>query len=55
MHLKGKIIGFSNLLIITFFVLFIALQTSVFVSTIQVKSIFRWLFKRIISLKAEKA
>ncbi|MCL4396833.1 hypothetical protein M1494_00605 [Candidatus Parvarchaeota archaeon] len=55
MHLKEKVNGFANLLVIVFAVLFIALQTSLFVSTVQVKSSFRWLFKRILALKAEKA
>ncbi|MGC8533855.1 MAG: hypothetical protein ACP5MV_04500 [Candidatus Parvarchaeum sp.] len=55
MHLKEKINGFANLLVITFIVLLIAVKISFFVFNIQIKAGLKWLFKRIISLKAEKA
>ena len=54
MNLKEKIMGFVNLSAITFAVLLIAMQTSIFVSILPVKRSFTWLFKRIIALKAEK-
>ncbi|MCL4362120.1 MAG: hypothetical protein OH338_01255 [Candidatus Parvarchaeota archaeon] len=54
MHLKEKISGFANVLAITFAVFLMAMETSLFVSSIQVRRSFTWLFKRIISLKAEK-
>jgi hypothetical protein len=55
MHLKLKLKGFVNVLVITFAVLLLALQISLFVSNLQVKRSFRWLFKKIASVKTEKA
>ncbi len=54
MHLREKVDGFANVLVIAFVVLSIALQTSILVSGMQVKRSFTWLFKRILALKAEK-
>ncbi len=54
MHLKGRVSGVVNLFAITFAVLFIAIQISIFVSILQIKRSFTWLFKRIIAVKVEK-
>ena len=54
MHLKGKASEFVNMFVIVFAVLLLAMQTSIFVSILQVKRSFTWLFKRIIALRAEK-
>jgi len=54
MNLKEKANGFVNMFIIAFAVLLIAMQVSIFVLILQVKSSFTWLFKKIIALKAEK-
>ncbi|MCL4373107.1 hypothetical protein M1384_03535 [Candidatus Parvarchaeota archaeon] len=54
MYLKGKINEFVNLFAITFAVLLTAMQTSIFVSILQLRRSFTWFFKRIIALKAEK-
>jgi hypothetical protein len=54
MHLKEKINGFANLFVIAFAVLLIAMQITFFVFSLQIKTGFKWLFKRIIVLKSEK-
>jgi len=54
MYLTEKINGFVNLLVISFVVLFIAVDTNIFVSSLKIKKSFIWLFKRIVVLKSEK-
>ena len=53
MH-SNRIKGLTNALVITFAVLLLALQISIFVSNFQLKKSFRWFFKKVIALKAEK-